>query len=59
MDHQMVEFTVKAATMRSGKPKKIVNCWDELIVSVHPRQIGLVTKKDRKVWDYKDSLWAK
>lgn len=28
MDHQMVEFTVKAATMRSGKPKKIVNCWD-------------------------------
>lgn len=45
--------------MRSGKAKKLVDNWDELIVSVLPRQIGLVTKKEKKAWEYKDSLWAK
>ena len=24
-----------------------------------PRQIGLVSKKEKKPWEYKDSLWAK
>ena len=45
--------------MRTGKAKKLVDNWDELIVSVLPRQIGLVTKKEKKPWEYKDSLWSK
>ena len=45
--------------MRTGKAKRLVDSWDELIVSVLPRQIGLVTKKEKKPWEYKDSLWSK
>ena len=44
---------------RSGKPKKIVNDWDELVIDVVPRQKGLISKKEKKPWNYKDSIWAK
>lgn len=59
MNHQPVTFTVENVSSRSGKPKKIVNNWDQLILSVLPRQEGLVNKKQKKPWTYKDSLWAK
>ena len=46
-------------SVREGKAKKIVNAWDELIVEVIPRQMGLVTKKQKKQWNFKDSIWFK
>lgn len=59
MNHELVTFTVSHASSRAGKPKKIVNNWDEIIVSILPRQEGLINKKEKKPWSYKDSLWAK
>ena len=55
------EFEVKVEEVsgRSGKPKKIVNDWDELVIDVVPRQKGLISKKEKKPWNYKDSIWAK
>jgi hypothetical protein len=54
-----VTFTVENVSVRSGKPKKLVSIWDEILVSVLPRQEGLINKKEKKAWSYKDSLWAK
>ena len=45
MNHENVTFEVKNVTMRAGKAKRLVDNWDELIVSVLPRQVGFVTKK--------------
>lgn len=59
MNHEQVLFTVDKASCRSGKPKKIVDAFDDLIISVLPRQEGLATKKEKKPWSFKDSLWAK
>ena len=54
-----VTFKVQKVNYRDGKPKKIVNAWDQLIVVVQPRQSGLVTKKQKIPWTFKDSLWHK
>lgn len=45
MNHESVTFTVENVSTRTGKPKKLVNNWDEVVVSVLPRQEGLINKK--------------
>jgi hypothetical protein len=45
MNNEKVTFTLTEVSCKSGKPKKIVNIYDEIIVSVLPRQDGLVSKK--------------
>ena len=52
-------LTVEKASTRESKAKKIVNPWNELIVDVMPRQTGLITKKQKTPWSFKDSLWSK
>lgn len=59
MYHEKITFKVEKVNLRKGKPKKIVNAWNELVVEVLPRQIGLVTKKQKKPWTFTDSLWSK
>lgn len=59
MNHEPVTFKVENVSCRNGKPKKLVNNWDEIVVEVLPREEGLINKKEKKVWEYKDSLWAK
>lgn len=59
LNHEETEIKVQVVSGRSGKAKKLVNDWDELIVEVLPRHIGLVTKKVKTPWSFKDSLWAK
>ncbi len=59
MNHEQIDFEVKKVNVRSGKAKKIVNNWDELQVTVLPRMVGLVTKKEKVPWTYKSSMWAK
>lgn len=59
MNNEKVTFTLTEVSCKSGKPKKIVNNYDEIIVSVLPRQDGLISKKQKKPWSYKDSVWAK
>jgi hypothetical protein len=41
----MVNIKVYEVSCREGKAKKIVNNWDEIIVTVLPREDGLVAKK--------------
>jgi hypothetical protein len=59
MNDELVDIKVEEVSCREGKPKKIVNNWDEIIVTVVPRQDGLVAKKEKKPWNFKDSCWAK
>ena len=59
MNHEQIDFEVKKVNVRSGKAKKLVNNWDELQVTVLPRMVGLVTKKEKVPWTYKSSMWAK
>ena len=45
MNHEEKIFTVSQVNHRKGKPKKIVNEWNELIIKTLPRCTGLTIKK--------------
>ena len=45
MYHIQTKFKVENVSIRKGKPKKIVNDWNEIVISTLPRNTGLVSKK--------------
>ena len=59
MEHEMRSFKVEKVNTRTGKSRKIVNEWDEVIIKTLPRVNGLVMKKEKVPWTYDKSSWAK
>jgi hypothetical protein len=41
----MVTFKVTNLSERTGKPKKMVNDWNEVLIQSLPRNTGLTAKK--------------
>ena len=59
MNHEMQELRVERVNVMSGKPYKIVNQWDEIIIKTQPRIVGLCAKKEKEPWSFAKSVWAK
>ena len=59
MNNEPKTFTVSKVNHRKGKPKKIVNEWNEVIIKTLPRCNGLTIKKQKEPWQFDKSVWAK
>lgn len=59
MNNEMTVFKVSQVNHGKGKPRKVVNDWDEIIIKTLPRNNGLTIKKEKEPWSFDKSVWGK
>lgn len=52
MNHLMKTFKVQIVNYKTGKPKKIINEWRNIIIKTVPRWDGLTIKKEKDPWTF-------